>query len=73
MLLVIGPGPRPLRGCLLEQTAAHYPLLLINDAPPTWQRPYVIDHEVTDLSDPIGRPVVDNVYLGAEEGPVDSK
>ncbi|WP_405776231.1 acetyl-CoA carboxylase biotin carboxylase subunit family protein [Streptomyces sp. NBC_01538] len=53
MLLVIGSGPRPLGGYLLEQTAAHYPLLLINDAPMTWQKPYVIDHEVADLSDPI--------------------
>lgn len=53
MLLVIGSGPRPLGGYLLEQTAAHYPLLLINGAPMTWQKPYVIDHEVADLSDPI--------------------
>ncbi|MFD4574239.1 acetyl-CoA carboxylase biotin carboxylase subunit family protein [Streptomyces sp. NPDC058417] len=53
MLLVIGSGPRPLRGYLLEQTAAHYPLLLINDAPMTWQKPYVVDHEVADLNDPI--------------------
>lgn len=41
MLLVIGSGPRPMRSYLLEQTAAHYPLLLINDAPLTWQKPYV--------------------------------
>ncbi|WP_338675881.1 ATP-grasp domain-containing protein [Streptomyces sp. SCSIO 30461] len=53
MLLAIGSGPRPMRGYLLEQTAAHYPLLLINDAPLTWQKPYVIDHEIADLSDPI--------------------
>ncbi|MFD4475836.1 acetyl-CoA carboxylase biotin carboxylase subunit family protein [Streptomyces sp. NPDC058471] len=53
MLLVIGCGPRPMRSYLLEQTAAHYPLLLINDTPLTWQKPYVIDHEVADLSDPI--------------------
>ncbi|WP_328689709.1 ATP-grasp domain-containing protein [Streptomyces phaeochromogenes] len=53
MLLVIGSGPRPLGGYLLEQTAAHYPVLLINGAPMTWQKPYVIDHEVADLSDPI--------------------
>ncbi|MFI1408705.1 acetyl-CoA carboxylase biotin carboxylase subunit family protein [Streptomyces sp. NPDC020707] len=53
MLLVIGSGPRPMHGYLLEQTAAHYPLLLINDAPLTWQKPYIIDHEVADLSDPI--------------------
>ncbi|MEU9267173.1 ATP-grasp domain-containing protein [Streptomyces sp. NPDC048251] len=53
MLIVIGSGPRPMRGYLLERTAADYPLLLINDVPLTWQKPYVIDHEVADLSDPV--------------------
>ncbi|MFD8609393.1 ATP-grasp domain-containing protein [Streptomyces sp. NPDC059631] len=52
-LLVIGSGPRPMRGYLMEETAAAYPLLLINDTPLAWQRPYVIDHEVADLNDPI--------------------
>ncbi|MGW3197183.1 ATP-grasp domain-containing protein [Streptomyces sp. NPDC001118] len=52
-LLVIGSGPRPMRGYLLEKTAAAYPLLLINDTPLTWQKPFVIDHQVADLNDSI--------------------
>ncbi|MFE7115296.1 acetyl-CoA carboxylase biotin carboxylase subunit family protein [Streptomyces sp. NPDC057654] len=53
MLLIIGSGPPATRRYLLELTAAHSPLLLIDDVPPTWQRPYIADHRIADLTDPL--------------------
>lgn len=38
---------------MMERAAADRPLLLINDKPITWQAPYIIDHEITDLTDPL--------------------
>ncbi|GGX54370.1 ATP-grasp domain-containing protein [Streptomyces noursei] len=54
LLLIIGSGPAPMQQYLLERAAADYPLLLIEDQPLTWQRPYVVDHEVVaDPTDPV--------------------
>ncbi|MFB6887170.1 acetyl-CoA carboxylase biotin carboxylase subunit family protein [Streptomyces noursei] len=54
LLLIIGSGPAPMQQYLWEHVAADYPLLLIDDQPLTWQRPYVVDYEVVDdLTDPV--------------------
>ncbi|MFH0246359.1 ATP-grasp domain-containing protein [Streptomyces sp. HK10] len=51
MLLVIGSGPELMRRYMLEAAATDTPLLLIDDKEPTWQAPYIVDYEVTDLGD----------------------
>ncbi|MFI8932444.1 acetyl-CoA carboxylase biotin carboxylase subunit family protein [Streptomyces sp. NPDC053474] len=51
MLLLVGSGPAPLRRYAIEAAAAEQPLLLIDSQEPTWQRPYIVDHVVTDLTD----------------------
>ncbi|MFE7121873.1 acetyl-CoA carboxylase biotin carboxylase subunit family protein [Streptomyces sp. NPDC057654] len=53
LLLIVGSGPPLMRRYLMEAAAAYSPLLLIDDAPPTWQRPYTVDHETADLTDPL--------------------
>lgn len=52
-LLIVGSGPPLMRRYLFEQAALDYPLLLIDDEPLTWQQPYIVDHEVADLADPL--------------------
>ncbi|WP_431985422.1 ATP-grasp domain-containing protein [Streptomyces qinglanensis] len=49
LLLLIGSGPEPMRRSMLHSAATDTPLVLIDDAEPTWQIPYVVDYEVTDL------------------------
>ncbi|MFJ1742497.1 ATP-grasp domain-containing protein [Streptomyces microflavus] len=52
MLLVVGSAPELMRRYLLEAAAAQDPLLLLDTHAPTWQQPYVVDHEAVDLHDP---------------------
>jgi biotin carboxylase len=52
MLLVIGSAPELMRRYMLESAAAEHSLLLIDDEAPTWQLPYIVDFEETDLNDP---------------------
>ncbi|MDH2394150.1 ATP-grasp domain-containing protein [Streptomyces sp. HNM0663] len=52
MLLVIGSEPELMRRYMLESAADEHSVLLIDDEAPTWQRPYVVDFEKTDLNDP---------------------
>ncbi len=39
------------RAYCLENVAAHYDVVLITDAQPTWERPYLLDWEVADPTD----------------------
>ncbi|MFJ1733148.1 ATP-grasp domain-containing protein [Streptomyces sp. NPDC088254] len=52
MLLVIGSAPELMRRYMLESAAAEHSVLLIDDQAPTWQLPFVVDFETTDLNDP---------------------
>lgn len=52
MLLVIGSAPELMRRYMLESAAAEHSVLLIDDEAPTWQLPYIVDFERTDLNDP---------------------
>ncbi|MER6367208.1 ATP-grasp domain-containing protein [Streptomyces mirabilis] len=51
-LLVIGSAPELMRRYMLESAAAEHSILLIDDEAPTWQLPYIVDFEKTDLNDP---------------------
>ncbi|MEV1040448.1 ATP-grasp domain-containing protein [Streptomyces sp. NPDC050204] len=52
MLLIIGTGSELTHRYMLEAAATEYPLLLIDTRAPTWQRPFVVDHETAaDLHD----------------------
>ncbi|WP_371793021.1 ATP-grasp domain-containing protein [Streptomyces sp. NBC_01471] len=48
-LLLIGSGPELMRHYMLQAAATDFPLLLIDTVAPTWQRPYVVDHQIADL------------------------
>jgi biotin carboxylase len=51
LLLIGGTGERHYWQDALESLAARYPVLLLDDAPPTWQQPFLTGHHVTDLGD----------------------
>ncbi|MDJ0346702.1 ATP-grasp domain-containing protein [Streptomyces sp. H10-C2] len=51
MLLIVGSGPELMCRNLLEAAAAEHPVLLLNARAPSWERPYVVAHEVADLHD----------------------
>ncbi|MET9777974.1 ATP-grasp domain-containing protein [Streptomyces sp. NPDC006367] len=50
-LLLIGTGQRHYQQDALESLAARYRILLLDDTAPTWQQPFLTDHQVTDLGD----------------------
>ncbi|MGX5186266.1 ATP-grasp domain-containing protein [Streptomyces avermitilis] len=50
-LLLIGTGERDYRKDALKSLADRYRVLLLDDTAPTWQQPFLADHQVTDLSD----------------------
>lgn len=50
-LLLIGTGERYYRQDALKSLAARYRILLIDDTAPTWQQPFLTDHQVSDLGD----------------------
>ncbi|MFD7136838.1 ATP-grasp domain-containing protein [Streptomyces sp. NPDC059894] len=52
LVLVVSPGDEIYRGYCLEQVAAAYDVVLLTGAEPSWEKPFVVDHAVVDLSDP---------------------
>ncbi|WP_055591509.1 ATP-grasp domain-containing protein, partial [Streptacidiphilus griseoplanus] len=52
VLLVLNSGEAAYREYCLAQAAAAQPLALINPTAPTWQTPYIADHEVADTLNP---------------------
>ncbi|MGW2594919.1 ATP-grasp domain-containing protein [Streptomyces sp. NPDC001515] len=51
-MLVVSPGDEIYRGYCLEQVAAAYDVVLLTGTAVSWEKPYVIDHAVVDLTDP---------------------
>ncbi|WP_371565177.1 ATP-grasp domain-containing protein [Streptomyces canus] len=52
LVLVVSPGDETYRGYCLEQVAAAYDVVLLTGTEPSWEKPFVVDHAVVDLSDP---------------------
>ncbi|MEU9224327.1 ATP-grasp domain-containing protein [Streptomyces massasporeus] len=52
LVLVVSPGDETYRGYLLEQVAAGYDVVLLTGAEPSWEKPFIVDHAVVDLTDP---------------------
>ncbi|MFD4479454.1 ATP-grasp domain-containing protein [Streptomyces sp. NPDC058471] len=52
LVLVVSPGDEIFRGYCLEQVAAAYDVVLLTAIEPSWERPFIVDHAVVDLSDP---------------------
>ncbi|WMD05610.1 acetyl-CoA carboxylase biotin carboxylase subunit family protein [Streptomyces sp. FXY-T5] len=52
LVLVVSPGDETYRGYLLEQVAAAYDVVLLTGAEPSWEKPFIVDHAVVDLTDP---------------------
>lgn len=52
LVLVVSPGDETYRGYLLEQVAAAYDVVLLTGAEPSWEKPFIVDHSVVDLTDP---------------------
>ncbi|ULR48449.1 ATP-grasp domain-containing protein [Streptomyces deccanensis] len=51
LVLVVSPGDEADRGYCLEQVAAAYDVVLLTGAEPSWEKPYILDHAVVDLTD----------------------
>ncbi|MEU9189194.1 ATP-grasp domain-containing protein [Streptomyces sp. NPDC048484] len=52
LVLVVSPGDETFRGYCLEQVAAAYDVVLLTGAEPLWEKPFIVDHAVVDLTDP---------------------
>lgn len=52
LVLVVSPGDETYRGYCLEQVAAAYDVVLLTGAEPSWEKPFIVDHAVVDLTDP---------------------
>lgn len=52
LVLVVSPGDEIFRGYCLEQVAAAYDVVLLAGAEPSWEKPFIVDYAVVDLSDP---------------------
>ncbi|MFJ6526832.1 ATP-grasp domain-containing protein [Streptomyces longwoodensis] len=50
-MLVVSPGDETYRGYCLEQVAAEYDVVLLTGSEPSWEKPFIVDHAVADLSD----------------------
>ncbi|MCA1221971.1 ATP-grasp domain-containing protein [Streptomyces sp. 8L] len=50
-VLVVSAGDAIYRGYCLEQVAAAYDVVLLTGTEPSWEKPYIVDHAVADLSD----------------------
>ncbi len=50
-LLVISSGSQLYREYALQAIAAHFPIVLLNDRPKTWQAPYLLDFVQVPLTD----------------------
>ncbi|GGW04239.1 MULTISPECIES: ATP-grasp domain-containing protein [Streptomyces] len=53
LVLVVSPGDETYRGYCLEQVAAAYDVVLLTGTEPSWEKPFIVDHAVVDLSDPV--------------------
>ncbi|MCZ4101315.1 ATP-grasp domain-containing protein [Streptomyces sp. SID13666] len=51
LVLVVSPGDETYRGYCLEQVAATYDVVLLTGTEPSWEKPFIVDHAVTDLQD----------------------
>nr|WP_186337978.1 MULTISPECIES: ATP-grasp domain-containing protein [Streptomyces] len=51
-VLVVSAGDETYRGYCLEQVAAAYDVVLLTGTEPSWEKPFIVDHTVVDLSDP---------------------
>lgn len=52
LVLVVSPGDETYRGYCLEQVAAAYDVVLLTGSEPSWEKPFIVDHTVVDLTDP---------------------
>ncbi|MFJ8954963.1 ATP-grasp domain-containing protein [Streptomyces sp. NPDC102381] len=52
LILVVSPGDETYRGYCLEQVAVAYDVVLLTGVEPSWEKPFIVDHAVVDLSDP---------------------
>ncbi|MEU9288293.1 ATP-grasp domain-containing protein [Streptomyces sp. NPDC048275] len=52
LVLVVSPGDETYRGYCLEQVAAAYDVVLLTGTEPSWEKPFIVDHTVVNLSDP---------------------
>ncbi|MET7684365.1 ATP-grasp domain-containing protein [Streptomyces sp. NPDC005423] len=52
LVLLVSPGDETYRGYCLEQVAAAYDVVLLTGAEPSWEKPFIVDHAVVDLTDP---------------------
>ncbi|MFJ1652655.1 ATP-grasp domain-containing protein [Streptomyces sp. NPDC088337] len=52
LVLVVSPGDEIYRGYCLEQVAVAYDVVLLTGTVPSWEKPFIVDHAVVDLSDP---------------------
>ncbi|MFE9725991.1 ATP-grasp domain-containing protein [Streptomyces sp. NPDC005794] len=52
LVLLVSPGDETYRGYCLEQVAAAYDVVLLTGTEPSWERPFIVDHAVADLTDP---------------------
>jgi biotin carboxylase len=50
-VLVVSPGDETDRGYCLEQVAAAYDVVLLTGTEPSWEKPFIVDHAVVDLTD----------------------
>ncbi|WP_228447390.1 ATP-grasp domain-containing protein [Streptomyces paludis] len=53
LIAVVSPGDEIYRGYCLEQVAATYDIVLLTDVEPSWETPFIVDHAVVDLTDPV--------------------
>ncbi|WP_327669499.1 MULTISPECIES: ATP-grasp domain-containing protein [unclassified Streptomyces] len=51
LALVVSPGDETYRGYCLEQVATAYDVVLLTGVEPSWEKPFIVDHAVVDLSD----------------------
>ncbi|MCZ4124194.1 ATP-grasp domain-containing protein [Streptomyces sp. H39-S7] len=50
-MLVVSPGDETFRSYCLEQVATAYDVVLLTGTEPSWEKPFIVDHAVTDLHD----------------------
>ncbi|MFC8708902.1 MULTISPECIES: ATP-grasp domain-containing protein [unclassified Streptomyces] len=51
LVLIVSPGDETYRGYCLESVAADHDVVLLTGTEPSWEKPYIVDHAVTDLHD----------------------
>ncbi|MFE9367790.1 acetyl-CoA carboxylase biotin carboxylase subunit family protein [Streptomyces sp. NPDC006978] len=51
LVLVVSAGDETYRGYCLEQVAAAYDVVLLTGTEPSWEKPFIVDHAVVDLTD----------------------